>query len=297
MHELSIARKAALTASGMVALLAPITVGVIAGRIVHAEAQTFRPWGGFPGVALMAAQTSAKPQAASIPQFEVSSIKPATPNGPQHGRLSRMEALIVTRPGMLSARGVTLKQLIEGAYSVENYQVNGGPDWIESAQFDVDAKPSSAPSRDQLLLMLRPLLTERFKLAFHRGTKEMPVQALTVAKGGPKFQAAKPWPESKPRPRNRLGLNVDMGWVATYLTHLGADIPVIDKTGLAGKYDLDLDMDKIMAAAGAETGNPSISAVFQATVDAMEGLGLRLEREKAPIAVLIVDHAERPSQN
>jgi len=86
-------------------------------------------------------------------------------------------------------------------------------------------------------------------------------------------------------------------WLATYLAHLGADIPVIEKTGLTGKYDLDLDMDRIMAAAGAESGNPSITAVFQATVDAMEGLGLKLVRTKAPVEVLVVDHAERPSGN
>jgi uncharacterized protein (TIGR03435 family) len=79
---------------------------------------------------------------------------------------------------------------------------------------------------------------------------------------------------------------------------LGNDLPVIDKTGLTGNYDLDLDMTKIMDAAGAESGSPSIGSVFQATVDAMEEqTGLKLVRTKAPVEVLVIDYAERPSGN
>jgi uncharacterized protein (TIGR03435 family) len=168
---------------------------------------------------------------------------------------------------------------------------------VDSVRFEVQGKAAAAAGRQQLLLMLRPLLADRFKLAFHRETKEMAVYALAVAEVSPKFQASKPWPESKPRPLNHLGYNVDMAWLATYLTHLGSDMPVIDKSGLTGTYDLDLDMEKIMAAAGADSGHPSISSVFQATVDALEGIGLRLVRTKAPVEVLVVDHAERPSTN
>ena len=150
--------------------------------------------------------------------------------------------------------------------------MTGGSGWIDSTRFDVQAKPASAATREQLLLMLRPLLADRFKLAFHRETKELPVYALVVAKGGPKFQKPKPWPESAPRPVNHLGYNVDMAWLAKYLTRFGSDMPVIDKTGLAGNYDLDLDMEKISAGAGADAGGtpPSIGSVFQATVDAIE---------------------------
>jgi uncharacterized protein (TIGR03435 family) len=260
-----------LTASGIMLLLATLMTGV---------------------------QTSAQQNTASVPQFEVASIKPASASAPPRGRLTRMEALIGTTPGLLTARNVTLKELIEGAYSLDNYQVIGGPEWVGSVRFEVQGKPSAAANRQQLLLMLRPFLAARFNLAFHRETKEMAVYALEVTKGGPKFQTAKPWPESKPRPLNHLGYNVDMAWLAAYLTHLGSDMPVIDRTGLTGKYDLDLDMEKIMAAAGAESGNPSISSVFQATVDALEEQrGLKLARTKAPVEVLVVDHAEQPSQN
>ncbi len=292
MNGLSIARKAALTAAGMAALLAPIVR-------VHAQSRTLTRWERLEDGALMAAQSSAQSKAPSPLQFDVASIKPASPSAPAPGRLTRLEAIIETRPGLLTARSATLKELIEGAYSLERYQVAGGPEWIESARFEVQGKAGGADGRPQLLLMLRPLLADRFKLAFHRETKEMAVYALTVEKGGPKFQTSKAAPESNPRPLNHLGYNVDMAWLATYLTHAGSDMPVIDRTGLAGKYDLDLDIGRIAAAASADAGGtPGMGAMFQATVNAVEDqLGLKLARTKAPLDRLVVDHAERPSKN
>jgi uncharacterized protein (TIGR03435 family) len=293
-YELVVAKKAALTA-GMVALLAPVTIGVIGGRIARAQSRMFVPRDSLSGGALMAAQTSAQSQGVPAPQFEVASIKPASPSAPQHGRLTRMEALIETGPGLITARNATLKELVEGAYSLEKYQVIGGPEWVDSVRFEVQGKAAGAASRQQLLLMLRPLLAERFRLAFHSDTKELMVYALVVAKGAKlkMYQGA----EGAPLGVNRLGRNVSMADFAKYLTRLGNDLPVIDKTGLTGKYDLDLDMNKIIAAAGADSGNPSISSVFQATVDAIEGLGLRLVRTKDPVEALVLDHAERPSPN
>jgi len=97
-YELIVAKKAALTA-GIVALLAPVTIGVIGGRIVSAQSRTFVPWDSFSGGALMAAQTSAQSQGEPAPQFEVASIKPASPSAPQHGRLTRMEASLKQSPG------------------------------------------------------------------------------------------------------------------------------------------------------------------------------------------------------
>lgn len=231
---------------------------------------------------------------ASTSQFEVASIKLTSPSAPRPGR---MGARIDTSPGLLSTRSATLKELIEGAYSLENYQVTGGPEWIDSARFDIQAKPAGTASREQLLLMLRPLLSDRFKLAFHRETKELSVYALVVGKGGPKLKGSEP---GSPAPAmNRLGGNVDMAWLANYLTRFGSDMPVIDKTGLTGNYDLDLDMEKIAAAASADAGGaPGIGAMFQATVNAIEDqLGLKLVRTKAALEVLAIDHAERPSQN
>ena len=208
-----------------------------------------------------------------------------------------MGANIDTRPDQLSTRNATLKELIEGAYALENYQVTGGPEWIDGARFEVQAKPAGPATRQQLLLMLRPLLADRFKLSFHRETKELSVYALVVAKGA-KLKSYQ-GPEGAPLGYDRIGRNVTMAWLARYLTRYGSDMPVIDKTGLAGNYDLDLDLQKIVAAAVADAGgtSPSVGNMFQATADAIENRGLRLVRTKAPVDVLAIDHAERPSAN
>lgn len=225
---------------------------------------------------------------AAAQQFEIASVKPAgaTENP------GRMGGRINTSPGLLTTRNASLKDLIAAAYGLESYQVSGGPGWIDSARFVVEAKPAAAANREQLLFMLRSLLADRFKLAFHSEKKEVPVYGLVIGKNGPKL---KPASDSARGTLNRLGRNVDLPWLARYLSHYGSDRPVIDKTGLTGNFDLGLDMEKISAAAGEQ---PSIGNMFQATVEAMqEQLGLKLTPMKVPIEVLVVDHAERPGAN
>lgn len=215
------------------------------------------------------------------------------PTPPPHG-LAAWEPTSTQRLDY-SARGATLSDLIEAAYALENYQISGGPGWAHSARFDVQGKPPGAASHEQMLLMLRPLLEDRFKLAFHGETKELAVYAMVAARGGPRFKRAQP--RAGPAPLNRLGRNVDMAWLAKYLTRFGSDMPVLDRTGLAGNYDLDLDMQKIMVGAGGDSETPSTASVFHATVDALEALGIKLEPAKASVEVLVLDRAERPSAN
>jgi uncharacterized protein (TIGR03435 family) len=206
--------------------------------------------------------------------------------------------------GCITARNAKLTELIKGAYAVEDYQVSGGPAWIDSARFDVEAKSSDRANRDQLLLMLRTLLADRFKLAVHRETKELAVYALVVAKGGPKFHALNAdetscWPgcAASPGKTNHLRQR-DLPALATYLTRLGSDRPVIDKTGLTGYFALDLDMEKIMREAAQSGEPPTNGSIFEATVNDMQGeLGLKLAPTKAPIEMLAIDHAEKPTEN
>jgi uncharacterized protein (TIGR03435 family) len=139
------------------------------------------------GILLLQAPVTDGQTPAAGPQFEVASIKAANPTAPRPGRLGAVP--VVTSSGRLTARNAKLTELIKGAYAVEDYQVSGGPAWIDSARFDVEAKVGDRADRDQLLLMLRALLADRFKLALHRETKELAVYALVVAKGGPKFHA------------------------------------------------------------------------------------------------------------
>jgi len=227
--------------------------------------------------------------AGALPQFEVASVKP-NPSAPFPGR---MGAHVNISPGRLVARGESLKELVVDAYGIEDYQVTGGPDWIASARFDVEAKPSGAATREQLLPMLQALLADRFQLAFHRETRQLAVYTLVVSKGAPKFKPATNTPSL-----DLLGHGWGFPRLAQYLTHFGSDRPVIDKTGLTGIFDLDLNMEKIGMAASEVPGGASSNAnVYQATVNAMEDMGLRLIPAKAPIDVFVIDRAEKPAAN
>jgi len=239
---------------------------------------------------------------AAQPQFEVASIKAANPAAPRPGRLGAVP--VVTSPGRLSARNAKLTELVRGAYALEDYQVSGGPAWIDSARFDVEAKSTDNANRDRLLLMLRTSLAARFKLAVHRETRELAIYALVVAKSGPKFHRleadeAPCWPGCAGAPAKTDHLRQrDLPSLATFLTRLGSDKPVIDKTGLTGYFNLELDMSKIMETAQSGGGPPSNESIFDAAVSAIEDeLGLKLTPTKAPVEILIIDHAEKPSGN
>src|ERR1035441_258100 len=187
------------------------------------------------------AQTQTVP--APSPRFEVASIKAANPSAPRGGRLAAPP--INTKPGLLTARNATLKQIIRGAYTLENYQIWGGPGWVDSAGFDVDGKSTDSAGRDQLLLMLRALLADRFQLPFHPEKKELAGYDLVVGKGGPKFHELKPGGDSGPGKRDHMRLK-DPASLATYLTRLSSDQPVIDKTGLTGQFDIGMAVSKIV---------------------------------------------------
>ena len=118
------------------------------------------------------------------PQFEVASVKPSTST-------DRRPLIKSGTPGKFTAANVTVKMLIQYAYGIKLLQIAGGPDWIGSDLFDVNAKPEGSADMDHVMPMLQSLLAERFHLVIRRDTKEMPVYALVVAKDGPKFKESK----------------------------------------------------------------------------------------------------------
>jgi uncharacterized protein (TIGR03435 family) len=195
-------------------------------------------------------------------------------------------------PGRMEWRNTTLANLICGAYSLNEYQLEGGPKWMNSERFHVDAKlPSGAP-RTETQLMMRTMLADRFHLEFHRITKTHSVYNLVVANGGPKLPPAAGDDMQRSRssqgPRQIKGYGLPVSSLAQML--IGAvGAPVVDRTGLEGKYTFVLEFAP-MDAREDET-LPSIFTVLQ------EKLGLRLESGKAPIEVLVVDRAEKPSEN
>jgi len=125
-----------------------------------------------------------------VQSFDAASIKPASPSAARAGRLG---AHVTITPGSLAASNATLKELVADAYTLEDYQVTGGPAWVSSTRFDLQAKPASQSSRAEQLAMLQKLLADRFQLGVHRGTREMAVYAINTTKDGP-----------KPHPPNRL---------------------------------------------------------------------------------------------
>ena len=197
----------------------------------------------------------------------------------------------------------TVKDLVRDAYSLDEYQVSGGPTWTASARFNVEAKAGATVPREQLLLMLQSLLRDRFKLAAHHQRQELAVYALVLDKGGPKFRALDAAEQEcypmclEPAPLNRMR-HRDVPSLARYLTRLGADRPVIDKTGLTGTFKIELDTQKIIGAAVESGGPPSNESIYRASVDAVQDeLGLTLKPMKSLVDVLVIDHVERPTRD
>ncbi len=229
-------------------------------------------------------------------KFEVASIKPSAP---------AMDGMYLRpQPGGLRVEGATVRNLIALAYDVREFTISGGPGWIGSDRFDIDARVES-PSGPRIRECLKSLLADRFELALHRETKEDKVYALVLAANGPKFSEAKP--ESKALIRRWEGLitgqAVPMQMLALNLAN-SMRRTVLDQTGLTGKYDFKLEWtpDAPQGATGpapADNGAPAVRdpdgpSIFAALE---EQLGLRLETQKAPVTTLLIDHVARPSAN
>ena len=237
--------------------------------------------------------------------FEVASVKPSAPDvaglfvEPQPG-------------GSIRITGGTVKNLIAVAYNAREFAISGGPGWVSSDRFDIDARAphlsaseNSPANAQQLRERLKSLLAERFQLAIHPESKEQNVYALLIGKSGPKIHDAEPGSRSMIRKRGTsiIGEGVGMQMLVLNLAN-SLDRPVLDKTGLTGKYDFKIEwtLDALNAsspipATGAEAptapepNGPSLFAALQ------EQLGLRLEPQKAPAETLVIDHVARPSEN
>jgi len=257
------------------------------------------------------------PQPAPTPStsFEVASIKP---NHSADGLFRLMNT-----PDGLSANGLTVKFLIGFAYNVKDFQIAGGPGWIDSERYDIQAKMDDStiealkklpPEQtiEQRRAMLRSLLADRFKLKITPSSKELPIYALVVAKNGPKLTQSPAASGSEgPRSQIRFGLGeltgraVPISFLAEQISRQ-VDREVVDKTGLQGTYDFTLHFapERPMpmpggpadggpggAAPPPDSSAPSIFTALQ------EQLGLKLESQKGPVKILIIDSVERPSEN
>ncbi|HWE51975.1 MAG TPA: TIGR03435 family protein [Bryobacteraceae bacterium] len=224
-------------------------------------------------------------------EFDVATIKPAAPSndGRSHTRFSTD-----TGTGNLFYLNVNLKESIGKAYKVQTYQISG-PDWLETARFDIVAKFPPGTSSGQILLMLQDLLADRFKLTLHRETKELPVYTLTLAKGGSKMKPAETSSgitSNFSRTTRHIAAAVSMESLADFLMS-EAGRPVLNKTGLTDPYRISLDWAADTAPAGNDgSALPSLFTALQ------EQLGLKLAPARSPVEVLVVDRIERtPTEN
>jgi uncharacterized protein (TIGR03435 family) len=300
-------RKRLLRAIGFAAIAAPIMLVAVSGIKCRAQSPT-------------------QNTATSLPAFEyeVATIKPNKSGGGNISIRSPEDGLTVTN--------FPLSRIFQLAFGVPDYQISGAPEWINSENFDIDAKMDSATadalkklSADDRRLarqhMLQALLMARFNLTFHRDSKELPVYWLTIAKNGPKLHEAKPgdtYANGIPVPAGRSGAGVMImsGGVGTQtvtaqavtignlLRTLANAIgrPVLDKTALTGLYDFTLtyapDPSQLQGlyggAPGAQPADPESPSIFTAV---QEQLGLKLDSGKGPVEIIVIDHVERPSGN
>jgi uncharacterized protein (TIGR03435 family) len=293
LHKLDFVRKLLLTAAASLAIALPISFGLF-----HAT----------PG----RAQPQAETVPATAPTFESVSIKPNSETG---GKFFS-KTMFSLEDGSFVARGVTLQRLIQLAYRIQDSQISGGPDWVNTQKFNVDAKMNRAVSDalrqssgqkgfdDQVAL--KTLLAQNFKLVAHPETRNLPVYDLVVADGGSKLQESK----------TERFIHLERGELASHgvpvrvLTDELSQIlgqTVVDKTGLKGDYAFtlrwtpdaaeDARFKAAEAVMGAPApGNPDPNGPSLATALEQQ-LGLKLESHTDPVQVLVVDHAESPSQN
>jgi uncharacterized protein (TIGR03435 family) len=263
-------------------------------------------------------------QPAARPQFEVASIKPSVSEGLRFVR---------PLPGRLRT-DAPVKMLLQNAYGVQEFQIVGGPDWMHSDKYAIEAKAHAGAGRAEIMLMLQSLLEERFQLKIHRETREMPVYALAPARSGLKLPAAKadgcanaldappdwaggrmqpPAPGGAPAPpcgSVRVGLSFDGaqmqgGKIAmpelVRTLSMVLDRAVIDRTGFTGLFDVHLDFqaDEITPALPPPPPDAQPVAFSQPSIPValQEQLGLRLESTRGPVEMIVIDRLERPSAN
>ena len=234
---------------------------------------------------------------AAVQTFEVASINTRTDGT---GDIYTLRPFRFDFSGpRITIENFRLSDLITYAYDIKNYQVFGEPRWADIDRYNISAKApdGTSLSREAARPMMRALLADRFRLKAHTEMKEMPVYTLVVAKGSPKFRESPPGAQklltlqSKGKSATMTVTSGDMAQLAGQFSKRNSvDRAVIDTTGLTGMYDYKLEWgDDTVTGAG--PGEVSVFTAFQ------EQLGLRLQPTKAPVPVLIIDHAEKPSEN
>jgi uncharacterized protein (TIGR03435 family) len=287
-RKLDFSRKLLLGAAGLAAIGVPVVFGLLHATQGRAESQASNAG----GVAF---------------EYSKVSIQPTTAKADESGKAM---TTMLGRPDGMTARNVTLQQVIRAAYGVEDNQVSGAPSWLSSDKYDIEATIETSVVEelnklgpDQRSLerrrMLQTILAERLKLVLRRETKELPVEALVVADNGPKLRETNPGgtysngfklPDGRPAGAGTVFVDPGQGKLTAQglpmaelvkLLSQHAGRTVLDETGLTGKYDY-------MVHWTPSDSQDSMLAAIQ------EQLGLELKSQTAPMEVLVIDHVEKP---
>jgi uncharacterized protein (TIGR03435 family) len=233
------------------------------------------------------------------PEFDVAVIKPSEPGSPGKG--------INVRGRQLSTLNFSLQDMIKFCYGLHASQIIGAPSWVESENFNVTAKPAGEgqPNTKQWQIMIQKMLADRFQLTFHHEKKELSVYAITVGKNGPKLTKSAGDPNglygAGGPPSAFSARNINMGELAEVMQSNLLDKPVVNQTGLSGRFDFTLKFtpDQTQLPPGVRlppppddgTAPPDLFTAMQ------EQLGLKLQATKAPVDVIVIDRVAKPSGN
>lgn len=247
----------------------------------------------FVAVSLLA-QTPAAPRLT----FDVVAIHPANPNA-TFGRIKPI-------PGDhgYTAENVSVRVMISLMYKIPSRQIEGGPSWLDSDRYDVEARADASLPLDELHTMYQNLLVDRFGLRFHHEVREGNIYALTVDPSGLKMK-----PNTSPEndkipvnggPAHTRGIRVPMTYLTWLLSQILADDgrPVVDETGLKGNYDFLLSYRPVLPPDAPAESMPPEDRDLPTIFDALRTqLGLRLTPTRGPVDHFVIDHIEKPTAN
>lgn len=260
--------------------------------------------------ALLAAQESAQSASAVAAAFELATIKPSKPDA--RGNTFRV------RGHRFETRNTSLSDLISFAYDLHAKQITDAPAWVEADKFDLTAQSDAEGQSSEMLWrgMLQKYLVECFKLKFHRDTQELPLYVLTIGRTGPKLTKSKGNPNGIPalsvtldamNPANAnlgavVATNANMGDLAGLMQRVILEWPVVDQTGIVGRYNFALkwtpdDSQFRQTRAKIPTPTDGANAPPDLFTALQEQIGLKLDVIYAPSEVLVLDRVEKPSDN
>lgn len=199
-------------------------------------------------------------------------------------------------------RNGTLRGLVETAYDIREFQIIGGPGWVNSEHYDISAKSPAGEPQDIPVtrLRLQALLAERFHLIAHRETRNLPEYVLVVARGGTKLIDRGGWNAERTGIQSGCGqMTGTRASMANLTVTLSRQLnrPVLDQTGLSGRYDFELQWTPDVGPCSTAVDSTALLTAPSIFTAIEEKLGLKLDATRGPVETIVIDQAEKPDAN